>query len=514
MAASAYIIAKAALQPGIEAIQVAVVGVRFFGLSRGILRYLERLTAHNAAFKILADLRVWFYRSLEPLAPARLLTYHSGDLLTRILHDVETLQNLFVRGIAPVGTALLSSLAAGWFLAIFYPPLALTLWLFLLLAGVALPILLRRVTQNTAANLQSQRARLTALLIDHLRGLPDLLAFNAHGAHLARCEQASQQLGALQSRMAYWGAFQSGALVLLSNLAMSAVLWQSLPLVQSGQLDGVFLAALALSALASFEAVQTLPLAATHLESSLEAMRRLLEVVAPAKSAALPEILPPLELHAPPRLAVRDLTFGYPGSSRAALHRVTFNLRQGEHLAVVGASGAGKSTLTQILLRFWDSYSGGVYLDGREIRTLDAETVRAAFAVVSPQTHLFYASIRENLLLARPHATPAEVESACRAAQLHDWIMSLPDGYETLIGEGGARLSGGERQRLALARALLKDAPILILDEATAHLDARTEDALLTALHGRTVLRITHRPRSLAAADKILHLHNGQVVKY
>lgn len=525
MTTSAYIISAAALQPSIALLQVPIVGVRFFGISRGVFRYLERLVSHEVTFRLLARLRVWFYQALEPLAPARLLRYHSGDLLSRIVGDIETLENFYVRVLAPPLAAALVALAACIYLGSFHPSLALVLLVFLLLAGLVVPLIARMLGRKPGQELNERRAALSSALVDGVQGLPDLLAFGQEERQMQHVETAHQELSRAQTHMAWVNGFQTALFQLCMNLGFWSVLALAVPLVHSGQIQGVYLAGLVLAALTSFEAVQPLPLAAQYLENNLQAARRLFEVV-----DVEPEVLDienPLPLPGRDRfgLQVRSLSFRYPPiDDRAArddqpyiLSDITFELEPGKRLAVVGPSGSGKTTLVNLLLRFWECSEGEILLDGHPLRSYAASDIQKTVGVVSQHTYLFNASIRENLLLARPGASEEEIVRAAQQAQIHDFILSLPEGYDTWIGEQGLRLSGGERQRIAIARALLKDPPLLILDEASAHLDALTEgqvmQAIQTLMQGRTTLMITHRLNMLQDMDEILVLQQGRIIE-
>lgn len=515
LATSAYLISKAALQPSIADLQVAIVGVRFFGISRGLFRYLERLVSHEVTFRLLARLRVWFYRELEPLAPARLLAYQSGDLLARIVADIGTLENLYLRVIAPPAIALLVALLAAILMGSFDPRLALMLLAFLFAAAVGLPLLTGALSRRTGQRMVSARSAMNSELVDGIQGIADLLAFGRGGGYLEKVRSLSHDLGNLQLRMASIGGFGNASIGLLMNLATIVVLIVAIPMISQGALDGVYLALLTMVVIASFEAVLPLPQAFQYLENSLEAGRRLFEIVDAKPAVTDPEVPTPLPDDA--FLRVENLRFAYDQVDLPALDGLSFELPSGGTLAIVGPSGAGKSTLLRLLLRFWDYEDGEIWLDGQKLRACDQEAVRARIGVVSQHTYLFNATVRENLLLARPGATKAEMIQAARRAQIHEFILSLPDGYDTMIGEQGLRLSGGQRQRLAIARALVKDVPMLILDEPTANLDALTERSVLGSLReaakGRTVLTVTHRIVGLEAADEILVLGGGRIVE-
>jgi ATP-binding cassette subfamily C protein CydCD len=515
MTTSAYIISAAALQPSIAELQVAIVGVRFFGIARGVFRYLERYLSHQVTFHLLTRLRVWFYQALEPLAPARLFTLRSGDLLARILGDIASLENFYVRVLAPPLVALLVSIAAYAYLAGFTPRLGLTLLGFLGIAGIVLPWLIHRLSRSPGHALVEQRAILSATLVDSIQGMPDILACNQGNRRLERLTLISQVLARAQRRLAALNAWQTALSAMLAHLGMWVVLLLSIPLVSSAQIPGVYLSVLALAALTSFEAAAPLPLAAQHLESSLQAAARLLEIANERPAVSDPD--QPQPIPADFSLEVKDLSFAYPGNEENALSNLSFSLPYGKCVAIVGPSGAGKSTLVNLLLRFWDYSSGQILLGNSDLRSYAQEALRSRIGVVPQHTYLFSASVSDNLRLARPEASQAEIIQAAERAHIHDFIQTLPDGYETWIGEQGLRLSAGERQRLAIARAILKDAPLLILDEATANLDALTERDVVTSIRqlmqGRTTLLITHRLVDLQHMDEILVLDRGRVIE-
>lgn len=516
MGTSAWLISSAALHPSIAVLEVAIVGVRFFGIARAVFRYLERLVSHNVTFRLLGRLRVWFYEKLEPLAPARLMEYRAGDLLARVISDVETLENFYVRVVAPPLTAIFVAVGTAIFFLSVDPRLAFLLVGFFLLLGLVLPLLTQVASNRPAGSLIARRADLHTRLVDGIQGLADVLAFHRADDRMKEVQKTGSSYGSSQRRLAFINGLASGLSTFLNNYALWLVLFLAIPQISAGGIDGVMLATLALVTLSSFEAVTPLPLAAQTWSSSRKAAARLFEV-ADARPT-VPDQRPPAAARPVNQdLKILRLSFTYPGQSAPALRDVSFDLPTGSSIAIVGPSGAGKSTLVNLLLRFWDYESGEIRLGGESLKTFASDEVRARIALVSPNTYFFNTSVYENLRMARRHVGREEVEAAARRAQIHDFITSLPKGYDTLIGEQGLRLSGGERQRLAIARAIIKDAPILILDEPTANLDPLTEKQVLETIfhlmHAGSSLWITHRLVGLENMKQILVMNHGQIVE-
>ncbi len=512
---SAYLIARAALHPSIAELQVAIVGVRFFGITRGLFRYLERLQTHDTAFRLLARLRVWFYEHLEPLAPARLMTQRSGDLLSRIVADIETLQHFFLRVIVPPGVAIAMVSAVTFFMSRFDIWLSVQLLFFLFFAGLAIPFLTNRMARPFSEKEVELRSDLNAALVDGVQGNADILAFEQGPSYLDLVFNLTTDIADTREKNAWIAGLSIGLVGLITNLAVMATIMRAVPLVQFGMLEGYLLAVVVIATIASFEAVAPLPDAFQHLESSLTAARRLFEIVDVPLAVADPESHKPLpestQIHA------SKLTFRYADDLPPVLREIDFDLAPGRILAVIGPSGSGKSSIAHLLLRFWDYSEGQILLGGTDLRSLKLEELRSLFSVISQDTYLFHGSIRDNLLFAKPDAGDAEIFAALKQAQLLAFVHALPQALDTPIGERGLMLSGGERQRLAITRALLRDAPIWIADEPTANLDPLTEREVMRSLKSlmrkRTSLLLTHRLIELEDVDEILVLQEGGMVE-
>ncbi len=511
MAFSAYLISKAALVTGFADVALAVTAVRGFAIARAALRYAERYVTHLMTFRILTRLRVWFYSAVEPLAPANLQRIHSGDLLTRIVADIETLDQFYVRAVIPPIAAVLTTALSFLILGAFDWMLGLVLVGFLLATGVLLPLLTRALSKPAAMRMVASRSALNVALTDEVLGLADLLAFDQTDPFRRHSAELSQQLANTQMHLAVWRGLSNALGALLAAMAGLTVLILAIPLVSGGQIDGLFLALLPLTAIVSFEAVQPLSTAFQQVETSQSAARRLFALI-----DTPPAVVDSAEGHPLPSdtsIDFRHVTFRYDTNEPVVLHDISFHLPAGQTLFIAGPSGAGKSTLVNLLLRFWAPTHGQILLGGQDATLFNGDDWRAQIGVASQQIHLFNGTIRDNLLLAKGDATDEELTRACEMAQLHTFIDGLTLGYDTPVGENGLKLSGGERQRLSIARVILKDAPILVLDEVTANLDAVTEQQVMAALQPfmqhRTTIIISHRPLGDVEADQVMVMKNG-----
>jgi ABC-type transport system involved in cytochrome bd biosynthesis fused ATPase/permease subunit len=588
IATSAWLISRSSQRPPESAVAVAIVGVQFFALCRGLCRYFERLVGHDAAFRVLSSLRVNVYEHLERLAPLGLPAFRSGELLSRLVQDVDSLQDLLLRVVPPFAIALIVGAGAVALVWMMLPAAALILLVALLLAGLLVPWLTGTLAAHSEALQAQARGELSASVVDLIEGAPELVAYGAVPEQLRCTLAADVELTRIARAGARTAGIGQGLTTLCSGLAMWGALLVGIGAVRAGRMDGVLLAGIALIPLVAFELESGLPAATQTLQRVRRAAARVQEVrdtpppvAEPAHPQSLgtpsspaectpsslldapapvsdpehpqalpaptpvveprrPQMLPTADKHSPngqahegrgytnPQrlidshelqshtLAARNLSCSYPGADRPALERIDLDLSPGRRVALVGPSGAGKSTLAAVLLRFLP-YEGSVTLDGIEIDALDGDDVRRIVGLVSQDVHIFDSTLEQNLRMAKRDASADELRNALAQARLLDWVDSLPLRLATEVGERGARMSGGQRQRLALARALLADFPILILDEPGEHLDTATADALVADLldvtRARTTLLITHRLLGLEQVDEILVIEQGRIVE-
>ncbi|MEU3958513.1 thiol reductant ABC exporter subunit CydD [Streptomyces buecherae] len=516
MAVSGWLISRASQQPPVLYLMVAVTATRAFGIGRAVFRYAERLVSHDAALRVLADLRVAVYRRLERLAPAGLRESRRGDLLSRLVADVDAMQDYFLRWLLPVGSALVVGTASVGFMAWLLPEAGALLAVGLLAAGVGVPLLTSAWARRTERQLAPARGALSVGVVDLLTGTAELTVAGALPTRTASVRRADGLLTTIARRAAAAGALGAGLAALSCGVTVAATAWVGVQAVRDGRLDGLWLAVVVLTPLAAFETVAGLPSAVRYRQRVRRAAERVHEVLDAPSPVREPDpaATPPEQ---PYPLVVRGLTARYPGQRRSAVAEFDLELVAGRRVAVVGPSGSGKTTLAQVLLRFLDPEAGTYTLAGADATGLAGDAVRRLVGLCAQDAHLFDSSLRENLRLARPGASTDELRAALAGARLLDWADGLPDGLDSLVGEHGARLSGGQRQRLALARALLADFPVLVLDEPAEHLDLPTADALtrdlLAATEGRTTVLITHRLAGLDAVDEVLVLDAGRVAQ-
>lgn len=482
-------------------------GIRALALARTIGRYGERLLTHEAAFRFLADLRVWLFRRLEPLAPAGLERYASGDVAGRLRADVDSLESLYLRILAPLAVGVVSILLAALFAAWWHMVVGLVLSCALLLAGLALPLLGRRLSREPGRAAVALGGELRTAVTEGLRGADELLLLGAVERHRERVDALSRELVSEQRRLGLINAALLAGSTLCAGLGLAGVLGVGGQAVADGVLNGPELVMLLLFSAASFEATGSLPGALHLIPAAGEALRRiqcLADALPPVPDPPQPVERLPVEMS----LRFRDARCGH-GGGRQALPPLNLEVPAGICVALTGPSGIGKSTVIETLLRF-RGYTGSIAVGGVELDSLNGDEARSLFSALAQQPHLFNATIRENILLARPGASEDELYRVLKDSGLASWVSTLPQGLDTAVGEGGSRVSGGEARRIALARALIKDAPILLLDEPTEGLDSVTErevvDRLATRLRGKTVLLVSHRLACLALAGHVVRM--------
>jgi ATP-binding cassette subfamily C protein CydC len=516
LATSGFLLARASLHPSIVAISVAVVAVRGLSVGRGVFRYAERLASHDVAFRVLADVRVRIYQRLARLAPAGLGAFRSGDLLARLVSDVDATQEVFLRGVAPPLTALLVGAGAVIACLVILAPAGAVLAAGLLAAGIGVPWLAATRARLAAQRTAPARGEFAGAFTDSLAGAADLHAFGAASAAAARSEGAAAELARLERRAASGASLGAGLASAATGLTVWGVLLLAVAATGSGTLTRVPLAVVTLTALAAFEAVTALPAAAIQLgqaRASAARVTSVLDAPDPVHDPAVPQRLP----EGPVRVRLRGAQVRYRPGGPFALDGVDLDLDAGQRVALIGPSGAGKSTVAAVLLRFVGLAGGRATLAGADLAGYAADDVRTVIGGCAQDPHIFDTTIAGNLRLARPEAGQEQLASVAARAGLLPWIESLPQGWDTPVGAHGSALSGGQRQRLALARALLANPPVMVLDEPTAHLDAGSRRALtadiLTATHGRATLLITHELDGLDQVDEIVVLDHGRVAE-
>jgi ATP-binding cassette, subfamily C, bacterial CydC len=482
-------------------------------VAKAAFTWLDMWFAHNVAYGMLAWLRSSAYNALEPLAPAYTLKRRSGDIVSMATADIETVELFFAHTLVPlmvmilVPTALLMGLAAvSW-------PLAVVLLPFLVLVA-SLPLLGHRRVDPVAAEVRREQGRVNAHLADSIQGLRELIAFDRGDARAAEVTAGSERLGAAQQRYARFVGTVGGATETFVALGSLAVLLTGASLVAAGAVDRYQLPLILVMAFAAFLPVMNVAVVARNLNQVAAAARRYFEVV--DEPVLVVERTGTSPGTVPPAVAFDAVTFAYHLDEPPVLRDLSFHVQPGETVALVGPSGAGKSTCVSLLLRFWDPNQGAIRLGGVDLRDFPLDDLRRRIAIVQQDNYLFNTSIRENIRIGKPDATDDEIEAAALAANIHTFIVGLPDGHDTVVGERGTKLSGGQRQRLALARAFLKNAPLLVLDEATSNLDSENERLIKAAvtrlMAGRTTLVIAHRLSTIISADRVVMIDRGQVV--
>jgi ATP-binding cassette subfamily C protein CydC len=489
--------------------------IRAMAITRTVGRYGERLLTHEATFRVLASIRSWFFQQLIPLVPGRLSALRSGDLLSHMTSDIDALDALYLRLLAPAVVAALGVTAVIGFLYLYSPLISLTTGSILLIASIGTPWIFNRLGSAGAEAIVALAASFRIRQIDMTQGVADLLANQAYTRFSSVLEQVSTLMINTQRQNNRLTAISSALTLLLSQITLLTAVVLAAISFRDGLLSGADLAVVVFCVIVVFELVTPLPQAMQMLAKTQKAARRIRQV-----TELSPTITPATQVLALPNrydLQLIDVSFRYPDQQDWVLKNINLTILQGSKVAIVGPNGSGKTSLLHLLMRYYDPEQGSVLLAGQNIRQFDDDELMTCFGVLSQRSQLFAASIKENLLIAKPDATAAELDTAIKASGLKSYIGYLPEGLETWVGESGLKISGGEARRIALARLYLKNAPILFLDEPTEGLDSDTERDVFTALadfaRDKTVVMVTHREAGLGLVDVVYGMERGDLHK-
>ncbi|MCI1032520.1 ATP-binding cassette subfamily C protein CydC [Raoultella sp. BIGb0149] len=488
-------------------------GVRGAAIIRTAGRYFERLVSHDATFRVLQHLRVFTFSKLLPLSPAGLARFRQGELLNRIVADVDTLDHLYLRVISPLVGALVVILVVTAGLSILDVTLALTLGGIMLLTVLILPPLFYRAGKPAGECITQMRGQYRQQLTAWLQGQAELMLFNASDRYREQLEKTEQRWQDAQRRQAELTALSQALMLLIGGVAVIAMLWLTSAGVGGNSQPGALIALFVFCALAAFEALAPVTGAFQHLGQVIASARRITQITEQPPEVSFAQSAD--QTFSRVALTLNQVTFSYPQQPTAALENLSLQVAAGDHIAILGRTGCGKSTLLQLLTRAWDPAQGEILLNDQPLAQLNETTLRRAMSVVPQRVHLFSATLRDNLLLAAPQASDAHLVNILERVGLGKLLDD--SGLNGWLGEGGRQLSGGELRRLAIARALLHDAPLMLLDEPTEGLDATTEsqilDLLAEVMKEKTVLMVTHRLRGLARFNQIIIMDNGKIIE-
>ncbi|HFE8498313.1 heme ABC transporter ATP-binding protein/permease CydC [Raoultella ornithinolytica] len=488
-------------------------GVRGAAIIRTAGRYFERLVSHDATFRVLQHLRVFTFSKLLPLSPAGLARFRQGELLNRVVADVDTLDHLYLRVISPLIGALVVIVVVTAGLSILDVTLALTLGGIMLVTLLVLPPLFYRAGKPAGESITQMRGQYRQQLTAWLQGQAELMLFSASDRYRKQLEKTEQRWQDAQRRQAELTALSQALMLLIGGVAVVAMLWLTSAGVGGNSQPGALIALFVFCALAAFEALAPVTGAFQHLGQVIASARRITQITgqqpevtfAAGEGQAFEQV----------SLTLNQVTFSYPQQPSPALENISLQVGAGEHIAILGRTGCGKSTLLQLLTRAWDPANGEILLNDQPLTHLNEATLRQAMSVVPQRVHLFSATLRDNLSLAAPGASDIQLMKALERVGLEKLLED--SGLNAWLGEGGRQLSGGELRRLAIARALLHDAPLMLLDEPTEGLDATTEsqilDLLAEVMREKTVLMVTHRLRGLARFNRIIVMDNGKIIE-
>jgi len=488
-------------------------GVRGTAITRTAGRYFERLVSHDATFRVLQHLRIFTFSKLLPLSPAGLARFRQGELLNRVVADVDTLDHLYLRVISPLVGAFVVIVVVTLGLCVLDVPIALMLGGIMLLTLLLLPPLFYRAGKTTGEKLTRLRGDYRQQLTSWLQGQAELTLFGASRRYRARMESTELSWHEAQRRQSELTALSQALMLLIGGFAVIAMLWMAAGGVGGNTQPGALIALFVFCALAAFEALAPVTGAFQHLGQVIASAVRITQITEQTPEvqftkghSTVPESV---------TVQLKEVTFAYDGQTQNALDGINLTVQAGQHVAILGRTGCGKSTLLQLLTRAWDPRQGHIDFNATPLTDFSEQALRKTVSVVPQRVHLFSATLRDNLLLASPTASDENLCAALEQVGLHKLLED--DGLNAWLGEGGRQLSGGELRRLAVARALLHDAPVMLLDEPTEGLDATTEsqilDLLAQVMKNKTVLMVTHRLRGLANFDQIIVMDNGQIIE-
>ncbi len=509
---SAYLLAKAALHPSIAELQIAIVGVRFFGIVRGLFRYIERLLSHRLTFRIMNSVRVKVYQMIESRPPAEYHAQASGERLSGFMQGVEQLEHFYIRIIGPLITAGLMWIVSMIIFGIFDPVIPVIISIFFLMVSIVIPWLTYRLSKRSSGNTVQRRTELTINVLDWIGGQGEIRAGGVNSLYLKKLSDVSDNYIDAQKQTALISPVHESLSGLTMNLCVAAVLIYSMPLIRNGELPGLYLPVILIGIMAGFESFMHLPVAAQHWESVRLSGEQLLKIE-------------PVSQDGRTRLLFRpngtdwlfdNITFHYDSHLPPVFKDFSLSIRH-KKTAIIGPSGCGKSTLSGLMLRLVDPDRGTILLGGANLMTIEQDELSSMISIGNQNAYMLNGTIRENILLGQPDACDNDIISAARTARIHDRIIQLPEGYDTPVGQYGYRLSGGERQRIILARAFIRRSDVLILDEPTAHLDPENEERIFDAVWKMNqyskIIVITHQIAWLEPADHIIVLNDGKIIE-